>query len=153
MKRILLTAVFGLALMTAGAQGKIVIDIGSQPNIEYALSNVKKMTFEDGMMKTRLKHESHTSKIRLADIRRIYIAYEDTGIGSGTGRPQIEVNYDGRSITIPDMEGPVKAYVYAVDGTIVSMVNNWNGQKYDVSRLPSGTYMLKAGKITVKFFK
>lgn len=153
MKKIFFTTVFGLAFVTAGAQETMVIDLSGQPSVEFLLDNVQKVTFADGQLQTQLKDGAAAEAVSLDDIHRIYFAHETSGVGAAEVKRSIRVDYDGQRISIPGMEERADACVYALDGTVVSQQKGWDGRHYDVSQLPRGTYLFRAGKVTVKFLK
>lgn len=142
------------ALATASAQDKIVIEKKSSPtNAEYSIGQVRKITFEGNVMKTFFSDGTEASGIDLSDIKKIYFTDGSSSIASPSASKAGQVIYDGQTISLPEVKGTVPVAIFSINGTLVSKSNAWDGSNYDVSDLGKGIYIMKAGKIAVKFSK
>lgn len=154
MKKTLLTAALFAIVAGASAQNKMVVEKqDGNTATEAKLADIRKLTFTDGKLHTFLKSGEETTAIPLADISKLYFVELQEGITQATETGRKGVVYDGKTISLPEIKQPVNLTLYRADGAIVSSRKSWDGQRFDISTLPQGTYILKAGNIAVKFVK
>ena len=144
-----------MAMASAMAQQKIVVEGADGSKLaELPLEQIKKVVFPgNGTLEAQLADGTSTGQVPLSGISKIYFADVQTSINSVADKAGRKVVYDGKTITIPEIKSPVRAEVYTLDGSMVESRNQWDGRSYDVSALPKGAYILKAGKVAVKFVK
>lgn len=65
---------------------------------------------------------------------------------------KVEFNYDGATITATGIHA-ADAVLYTISGQPLRTVSAWNGEAISVSDLSAGSYILRAGRHALKFYK
>lgn len=121
----------------------------------FALSNKPKVTFEGKSLKVTCSKASASATFNLADVIRFtYKKVDPTGIDELIEDPTT-LNFDDGVLVISNLKANATVGVYTLDGKPVKQLKaaHTGTFRLNLSELPSGVYVVKAGTITYKIAK
>ncbi len=160
MKRTLLRFIFAslLAVMSSTLHAAdevetLIIQLKNGTENEFFLKDKPKVTFEG----TNLKVSAETGDISfaLADVLRFtYAMRSPTGISEQVEDPT-GVTFEGDILVISQLKANAVASIYALDGKLIRQLKPQRTGTYriNLSKLPTGLYLVKADNVTYKITK
>jgi hypothetical protein len=148
----LLACSIGNIAQTATQQ--LVVWQKSGEKVYIDLAELPETTFEDGLLVIR---GSKTSvQFQLSTILRYtYEGISNTGIEQLPDGRSISIAKDGDSVTLRNLSEGSTVSIYSANGTLIEKQTAQSGQPLilSVNNRPSGVYIVKAGKETIKLLK
>lgn len=159
MKHIKATALAALLAFTLGTQAddKVVV-VTANGQTEYNTSDVARIEIGDTQLKVVAADGTGTT-YAFDEVLRIALSADGTGISTPTAaaaaRLTLTVSSDGTQMRVNgwDAQQTAPLTVYTTNGAAALHFDAWSGQAVDITALPSGVYVVKAGKHTAKFRK
>ena len=133
---------------------QLVVWQKSGEKVYIDLAELPETTFEDGLLVIR---GSKTSvQFQLSTILRYtYEGISNTGIEQLPDGRSISIAKDGDSVTLRNLSEGSTVSIYSANGTLIEKQTAQSGQPLilSVNNRPSGVYIVKAGKETIKLLK
>ena len=133
---------------------RLVVWQKSGEKVYIDLAELPETTFEDGLLVIR---GSKTSvQFQLSTILRYtYEGISNTGIEQLPDGRSISIAKDGDSVTLRNLSEGSTVSIYSANGTLIEKQTAQSGQPLilSVNNRPSGVYIVKAGKETIKLLK
>ena len=123
---------------------------------QFVLADKPKVTFEGTNLKVTCENNASASyTFNLSDVIRF--AYDEksaTGIDVVAVKP-IDVSQEGDVLVVSQLKAGATVSVFALDGKLVRQLKPQRSGTYrlNLSELPSGLYLVKAGNTTYKITK
>ena len=122
---------------------------------QFVLADKPKVTFEGTNLKVTCENASASYTFNLSDVIRF--AYDEksaTGIDEVVAKP-IDVMQEGDVLVVSQLKAGATVSVFALDGKLVRQLKPQRSGTYrlNLSELPSGLYIVKAGNTTYKITK
>ncbi len=143
---LLLMLAFGLSHATSLNAKSLVLVLSDSTRVYFLLDTTPVMKLQGGTVTVETKEYAFT------DIARFYISQTDDPTGIETQLAKQEVKWAGGTLLL---QGKQKAEVYNTGGVKqeVGITVTTDMTFIDTNNLPRGTYILKAGKTSMKFMK
>jgi len=133
---------------------QLVVWQKSGEKVYIDLAELPETTFEDGLLVIR---GSKTSvQFQLSTILRYtYEGISNTGIEQLPDGRSISIAKDGDSVTLRNLSEGSTVSIYSANGTLIEKQTAQSGQPLilSVNNRPSGVYIVKTGKETIKLLK
>ena len=133
---------------------RLVVWQKSGEKVYYELASLPETTFENGLLK--IKCEGFTFSYQLDNVLRYtYEGVGSTGIDLLPNEHAISVSREGNSVTYRNLPTGTTVSLYTANGMLIEQRKAEAGQKLtlSVANRPSGVYIVKAGKETIKLMK
>ena len=123
---------------------------------QFVLADKPKVTFEGTNLKVTCENNASASyTFNLSDVIRF--AYDEksaTGIDEVVAKP-IDVSQEGDVLVVSQLKAGATVNVFSIDGKLVRQLKPHRSGTYrlNLSELPSGLYLVKAGNTTYKITK
>lgn len=121
----------------------------------YELASLPETTFENGQLV--IKCEGQAAAYYQLDniVRYTYEGVGSTGIDLLPGEHAISVSREGNAVTYRNLPAGTAVSLYTAGGMLIEQREAQSGQKLTLSveNRPSGVYIVKAGKETIKLMK
>ena len=148
MKRLTLLLILAFAMSHATSLNakSLVLVLSDSTRVYFLLDTTPVMKFQSGKVTVEAKEYAFT------DIARFYISQTDDPTGIESQLAKQEVKWEGGTMLL---QGKQKAEVYSTGGVKqeVGITVTADMTFIDTNPLPKGTYILKAGKTSMKFMK
>ncbi|MGI6223643.1 MAG: T9SS type A sorting domain-containing protein [Prevotella sp.] len=137
---------------------KLVVESKEGVNEEYPLPDVQRIDFSSTGITVVEDSETGTA-YAFDEIKKITFTTYSTGISQirtdSKSAKRIFISSDGARLTIEGWDASKYAdlSIYSVNGARQMAIGNWNGQSIDITGLPHGIYVVKAGNNSGKFRK
>lgn len=146
-----------LWLMTVGAMAqttpRLVVWQKSGEKVHFQLSDLPETTFEDGLLVIRTSKTTVT--YQLENVLRYTYENVATSIDLLPSERSIEVSREGDAVTYRNLPEGATVSLYSANGMLIEQQTACDGQPLtiSVSQRPSGVYIVKAGKETIKLLR
>lgn len=151
---LLMTSVIGMR--AADKQNTLFVLTKGNVLHQFVLADKPKVTFEGENLRVTCENNASASyTFKLADIVRFaYDAKSASGIDEIAVKPA-EISQEGDVIVISQIKAGTMVCVFSLDGKLVRQLDPRHSGTYrlNLSELPSGLYMVKAGNTTYKITK
>ena len=145
---------WSIGTIAQDATQRLVVWQKSGEKVYIDLAELPETTFEDGLLVIR---GSKTSvQFQLSTILRYtYEGISNTGIEQLPDGRSISIAKDGDSVTLRNLSEGSTVSIYSANGTLIEKQTAQSGQPLilSVNNRPSGVYIVKAGKETIKLLK
>ena len=153
---ILLLATFlamPVGIRAADKKNALVVLTKDKAQHQFLLTDKPNVTFEGKNLKVKVA--KNTATFALTDVIRFtYKKVDPTGIDEPVAEPA-ELSFDDGILVISNIKAGTVVSVYTLDGQPVQQMKPARTGTYrlNLSQLPSGVYVVKAGTITYKIAK
>lgn len=153
--RIIVT--IALLVTALGAYADDVVTVVTQNGQKsYSMDKLSRIQLnEDNLMVVETNEKGTT--YAFDDVQRILISLDATAVNDATadGKLTLTVSTDGTEMCVDGWDSSQMASlrVYDASGRSVMHSERWQGETIDISSLPQGVYVVKAGTHTAKFRK
>lgn len=122
--------------------------------VYYLLSDQPETTFEDGLLVISTQSGT-TVNYQLKNVLRYTYENVATGVDLLPSERSIEVSRDGDAVTYRNLPEGTAVSLYSAGGMLLEQRKAGDGQSLTISvaNRPSGIYIVKAGKETIKLMK
>lgn len=122
--------------------------------VYYLLSDQPETTFEDGLLVISTQSGT-TVNYQLKNVLRYTYENVATGVDLLPSERSIEVSRDGDAVTYRNLPEGATVSLYSANGMLIEQQTACDGQPLtiSVSQRPSGVYIVKAGKETIKLLR
>ncbi|MBP5361146.1 MAG: T9SS type A sorting domain-containing protein [Bacteroidaceae bacterium] len=156
MKRLLYLLLIACVTIVARAETqRLVVWQRNGATAFFNLDEEPKTTFEDG--KIVIKTSTTTVSYLLTDVLRYtYEGATITTVNEPAIRPgEMRYTQSKSKIMFDGMPAGTRLEVYSLDGKIITTLHAQEGRRtiVDLEGQPAGTYIVKAGEVTIKFLK
>ena len=145
---------WSIGTIAQDATQRLVVWQKSGEKVYIDLAELPETTFEDGLLVIR---GSKTSvQFQLSTILRYtYEGISNTGIEQLPDGRSISIAKDGDSVTLRNLSEGSTVSIYSANGTLIEKQTAQSGQPLilSVNNRPSGVYIVKTGKETIKLLK
>ena len=148
---------FLLSALSASADDNVTV-VTASGETPYAMESISRIDFSETGI-TVVAQDKEGVTYAFDEIRKIVFTTTPAGIEPMTtaqkSKLTLTVADGGRSITVNGWgdRGAASLEIYSIGGGREVRIGEWNGTAVDVSSLPHGIYVLKAGSETAKFRK
>lgn len=159
-KRSIILLVFLFMLVPASMRAAnpvitLVVLTKDKAEHRFALSDKPKVTFEGKNLKVTCSKASASATFTLTDVVRFtYKKVDSTGVDELVDDPAT-MDFDNGVLVISNLKANATVSVYTLDGKPVRQLKaaRTGTFRLNLSELPSGVYVVKAGTITYKIAK
>lgn len=148
MKTTIFAALFCAFAFTAQAEDYTLYVVSSAAQTTYPLSNLQKITFSDGNVIIQTK-SGETGQVPISTIQRMY--FDSTPTSIAEAKADSGLAWDGKTLRMIGASGTLE--VYQTSGALVSKGVVTDGESINLSQLPKGVYIVKAGGQSFKIMK
>jgi len=148
MKRTFFVAIATLMSLTALADDYTLYITTPAAVSTFAYDDLHRITFADGNVVVAT-HSGDVSTFPIADISRM--SFEAPATGIQTARQNSGIAFDGQNLSLDGTAGRVE--VFTPSGAVALRANAADGQSINLSQLPRGIYVVKAGGKATKIIK
>ena len=147
---------FVIGMRAADKQNTLFVLTKGNVLHQFVLADKPKVTFEGTNLKVTCENNASASyTFNLSDVIRF--AYDEksaTGIDEVVAKP-IDVTQEGDVLVVSQLKAGATVSVFALDGKLVRQLKPQRSGTYrlNLSELPSGLYLVKAGNTTYKITK
>lgn len=155
MKKILLSAAL-LAPAGAAAQDCLVVLTADGQRHAHEMGTVGKITFSGGVMSVGGEGGAPGASYRLAEVSKVMFDMASSlSPARLAGQKTPSLLLRGGWLMGGEAVGlwPCGLRVYDASGRVVASVDGWRGEAVDLSGLPKGVYVVRAGQYSAKFSK
>jgi hypothetical protein len=152
---LLLTALLlGLAFHLTAQSTQMTIYLNNGEEKSYLMTPSDRVYFEDNeTLVVEFTVTMRSDRYNLADIRKITCA-ETVGVTeTSETTPFLSPNPVHDAFTLRNLNGEETIQIYALDGRLMKSLEVTSEQRIDISDLPIGIYLVKAGDQTLKMIK
>ena len=152
---LLLTALLlGLAFHLTAQSTQMTIYLNNGEEKNYLMTPSDRVYFEDNeTLVVEFTVTMRSDRYNLADIRKITCA-ETVGVTETSGTtPFLSPNPVHDAFTLRNLNGEETIQIYALDGRLIKSMEVTSEQRIEISDLPIGIYLVKAGDQTLKMIK
>ena len=151
------TLLLAVGSLTTRAQTtpRLVVWQKSGEKVYYELASLPETTFENGQLVIRCEGQAAAYYQLYNILRYTYEGVGSTGIDLLPGEHAISVSREGNSVTYRNLPAGTTVSLYTANGMLIEQRKAEAGQKLtlSVANRPSGVYIVKAGKETIKLMK
>lgn len=142
-----------VGIRAADKKNALVVLTKDKAQHQFLLTDKPNVTFEGKNLKVKVA--KNTATFALTDVIRFtYKKVDPTGIDESVAEPA-ELSFDDGILVISNIKAGTVVSVYTLDGKPVQQMKPARTGTYrlNLSQLPSGVYVVKAGTITYKIAK
>ena len=142
-----------VGIRAADKKNALVVLTKDKAQHQFLLTDKPNVTFEGKNLKVKVA--KNTATFALTDVIRFtYKKVDPTGIDEPVAEPA-ELSFDDGILVISNIKAGTVVSVYTLDGKPVQQMKPARTGTYrlNLSQLPSGVYVVKAGTITYKIAK
>ena len=151
---VLLMLLLPSGMMAADSMGpQLIVWLKSGERVVYELADAPVTTFEGEQLIIR------TNTVTIPYDRRNVLRYTyenlDTGIDLLPSERRVQINHDGNEVIFRGLQNGAKVCIYSINGQLVEQRGASGEQKLTISlqNRPTGVYIIKTGKETIKIIK
>lgn len=152
-------AIATLLVTALGAHADDVVTVVTQDGQKsYSMDKLARIQLNEDDLTVVDSNEKGTT-YAFDKVQKILISLSSTSLNDATADSEpsltLTVSKDGTEMYVGgwDSNHVAQLYVYDASGRSVIHSERWHGEKVDISTLPQGVYVLKAGTHTAKFRK
>ena len=150
-------ATIALLVTALGANADDVVTVVTQNGQKsYSMDKLSRIQLNEDNLMVVDSNEKGTT-YAFDDVQRILISLDATAVNDATadGKLTLTVSTDGTEMCVDGWDSSQMASLRVYDASGRSVMNSerWQGETIDISSLPQGVYVVKAGTHTAKFRK
>ena len=156
-KRFLMSLLFaaGSLIIWAQTTPRLVVWQKSGEKVYYELASQPETTFENGQLVIKCEGQA-TAYYQMGNVLRYtYEGVGSTDIDLLPNEHAISVSREGNTVTYRNLPAGIAVSLYSANGMLIERRTAQSGQPLTLSvqNRPSGVYIVKAGKDTIKLMK